>query len=141
MKASIACIIFEDEFITTSTRILIALRDSSGQMANRWEFPGGKVEQGEDFTTAVTREILEEFGVTVRVGEEIAKTLYFHKQEPRELHAFRVFFSSPHPDFTLTEHTDTAWVQLQEVKNRPFVDSDLLLYDAVEAYMTANGSV
>ena len=41
MNRSIACIAFKND------KILIAHRNSSGQMCNRWEFPGGKVEEGE----------------------------------------------------------------------------------------------
>ena len=48
MNVSVACIIFNGE------KILIAKRNPVGDMGNRWEFPGGKVDPGEsDFQTIV----------------------------------------------------------------------------------------
>ena len=51
MNRSIACIAFKND------KILIAHRNSSGQMCNRWEFPGGKVEEGETDSQAIIREM------------------------------------------------------------------------------------
>jgi 8-oxo-dGTP diphosphatase len=135
MKSSVACIIFEDESVCETTRVFIAKRLPSGQMGNRWEFPGGKVEKNESLEQAIVREFLEEFGVAVRVEKKIAQAVFYHNNEPSELHAFRVFFNQPALNFVLTEHSQTDWVHLQEVKNRSFVDSDLLLYDAIASYM------
>ena len=67
-KTSIACIAFNDN------KVLIAHRNPTGQMGGRWEFPGGKVEDGESEETAVAREFKEEFGVSITVGPKIANT-------------------------------------------------------------------
>ena len=64
-KISIACIAYDGE------KILIAHRNPTGQMGGRWEFPGGKVEEGETDESAIVREFREEFGVTVSVNEKI----------------------------------------------------------------------
>ncbi len=47
-------------------------------MGDRWEFPGGKVDEGETDEIAVVREFSEEFGVKVRVGEKITETHFEH---------------------------------------------------------------
>ena len=56
MSRSIACIDYRDG------KLLIAKRKSGGDMGERWEFPGGKIEEGEDFAQAINREMQEEFG-------------------------------------------------------------------------------
>lgn len=72
-------------------KVLIARRPPSGLLGGLWEFPGGKVEEGESPADAVERELREEVGIQVRVGRLLEKvehayshfrvTLYFHEAE------------------------------------------------------------
>lgn len=57
--------------IQTPTRVLAARRRSPAELAGRWEFPGGKVEPGEDPVAALRRELFEELGLGVHVGPEL----------------------------------------------------------------------
>lgn len=52
-------------------RLLAARRTAPPALAGRWEFPGGKVEPGEDPVVALHREIAEELGLTVALGAEL----------------------------------------------------------------------
>jgi len=52
-------------------RVLIAQRPSGKALAGRWEFPGGKVHDGEDAHTALVRELREELGVAVDAAERL----------------------------------------------------------------------
>ncbi len=130
-KTSIACICFNER------KILIAHRNPTGQMGSRWEFPGGKVEDGEDLETAIIREFEEEFGVTVRVGNFVGEAQFKHNGEVRDLKAYEIFV--PHDGMTekyvLTEHTDYRWAELAEIPTLNFVDSDMLLYSQVAKYL------
>jgi A/G-specific adenine glycosylase len=54
--------------------VLIDKRKENGLLGGLWEFPGGKVEAGEDFQTALVREIKEELGVELKVGGEMGNT-------------------------------------------------------------------
>ncbi len=127
---SIACIALY------KNKVLIAHRNPVGQMGNRWEFPGGKVEDGEDELQAVVREFKEEFGVKIKVGELITENFFEHNGIKRTLHAYRIFV--PHRGlflkYKLTEHTEYKWVDLEEIKSLEFVDSDLLIYEDVKKY-------
>lgn len=131
MKTSIACIAFNDK------KVLIAHRNPTGCMGNRWEFPGGKVEEGEDEKEAVVREFEEEFGVKVQVGEQIANATFKHNGTERELHAYLI--TVPHDGMTekyvLTEHTEYRWAEVAEIPTLNFVDSDLLIYSQVVKYL------
>ncbi len=53
------------------TRLLAARRNRPAALAGLWEFPGGKVEPGEDPVEAVRREIREELGIEITLGDEI----------------------------------------------------------------------
>lgn len=52
-------------------RVLAARRTAPVQLAGQWEFPGGKVEPGESPTEAVHREIREELGISISLGDPI----------------------------------------------------------------------
>ena len=130
-KVSIACIAL------LNGKILVAHRNPTGQMGGRWEFPGGKVEPGETDKEAVVREINEEFGINVEVGEKIAEASFIHNEENVLLHAYRI--SVPHDGiekkYILTEHTEYNWIPIEVVAKLNFVDSDLLLYPKVKSYV------
>lgn len=51
--------------------LLIARRSAPEKLAGLWEFPGGKLEPGEDPREGAARELAEELGVTVELGEEL----------------------------------------------------------------------
>ena len=130
MSRSIACIDYRNG------KIFIAKRQMVGDMGGRWEFPGGKIEEGEDLETAVIREMQEEFGVTVSVGQKITSGTFTHRNKPCTLDVLEIHF--PHDGiterFTLTEHTDYKWAGLDEIPSLNFVDSDLSVYDAVKKW-------
>lgn len=131
VNASVACIAFNGK------KVLIAHRNPTGCMGNRWEFPGGKVEEGESDAYAVVREFSEEFGETVAVGQKIAETTFKHNGKERVLRAYVV--TVPHDGvekkFTLSEHTEYRWAEVAEIPTLDFVDSDLLIYPQVVKFL------
>ena len=54
-------------------RLLICQRKEIGAFASKWEFPGGKIELGEEPRSALERELFEELGIRARIGDEIAR--------------------------------------------------------------------
>lgn len=64
-------------------RYLLARRPPGGHLAGLWEFPGGGVEDGETSETALVRELQEELGITVEVGEPV--TFAWHRDDAREI--------------------------------------------------------
>jgi 8-oxo-dGTP diphosphatase len=65
----VAAVIVDD--LTHPTRLLAARRAAPRTLAGGWEFPGGKVEPGEDPIAALHRELAEELQVTVDLGDEL----------------------------------------------------------------------
>ena len=131
MKKSIACIAYKDK------KILIAHRNNSGQMANRWEFPGGKVDEGETEIEAILREMKEEFDVDVQVKEKIATSCFVHNEKKSLLEVYLVELSHDGIDkkYSLTEHSEYKWVDYKEIPVDNFVDSDLRVYPEVISFL------
>ncbi len=69
-------------------RVLVARR-VSGARAGRWEFPGGKVDAGESHEEALRRELVEELGLDVTVGEGLGAVRERYPDRVVELHAYR----------------------------------------------------
>ena len=128
MSRSVACIDYRNG------KLLIAKRIARGEMGDRWEFPGGKIEEGEDYTAAIKREMNEEFGCSCKIFEELARGSFEHKGKSCSVVAFRVQLENDgiSVPFKLTEHTQTSWVVPEEIRRLPFVDSDLNIFDQIK---------
>lgn len=137
MSTSIACIAFFKD------RILIAHRNPIGDMGNRWEFPGGKVDAGENDQQSIVREMYEEFGIAVTVGEKICESEFFHKGKKCFLHAYEIFVEHDGIErpFILTEHTEYKWVEIDNIPKENFVDSDLAIYEKIRSFIKEKYSV
>lgn len=62
--------------IVRDSRLLICQRSRKGSFPLKWEFPGGKVEPGEDLHAALIRELYEELGIRATIGRELWRTIY-----------------------------------------------------------------
>ncbi|MBQ7752417.1 MAG: NUDIX domain-containing protein [Treponema sp.] len=128
MSRSIACIDYR------KGKIFIAKRIETGDMGGRWEFPGGKIDEGEDFVTAIKREMKEEFGVEVEVFDKLCQVSFEHKGKLCYVDAFKVHFLEDGIErhFTLSEHTDYKWEDFSKIPSLSFVDSDMKIYELLK---------
>lgn len=137
MKKSVACIALLND------KVLIAHRNPTGQMGSRFEFPGGKVDEGETEEQAIKREMSEEFGIKVSVLEKITTGQFVHNEKESSLEVYLI--KVPHDGMTekykLTEHTDYKWVDIDDIPKDNFVDSDLSIYPKVKEYLKTKKSV
>ncbi len=133
MKRSIAGI------VERNGSFLVGLRLPSGEMGGRWEFPGGKVDQGERPEESLVREFREEMGIDVIPGRNIATVSFENRNGPVELTAYEVTMRQERPAF-LTEHERVEWITLDEVERRSFVDSDLLLVPFLRKWYESRGN-
>jgi 8-oxo-dGTP diphosphatase len=79
MRTVVAGIIVRD------SQVLICQRKRGGSFPLKWEFPGGKVEPGEELHAALIRELAEELGIRATIGREIWRTAYQYPGKPEPL--------------------------------------------------------
>lgn len=103
-------------------KLLITQRRRDGHLANLWEFPGGKRETGETFEQCLGRELREELGIEVAVGE-LAEDLTHHYPE-RSVHLkfFRCTLVAGEPEPIACQAV--KWVEATELTNYPFPAAD-----------------
>lgn len=114
--------------------LLAARRRSPVSLAGRWEFPGGKVEPGESPEDAVHREIREELGVAVELGDELAGpdagAWWLSERYVMRLWLARVTAGEPRP---LVEHDDLRWLPRGQWLTVPWLDADVRIVEALAA--------
>ncbi|MDR0494549.1 MAG: NUDIX domain-containing protein [Treponema sp.] len=120
-------------------KLFIARRTEGGDLGEKWEFPGGKVEEGESDADALRREYFEEFGVSVEIGPLLAGAEFVHKKMSFRLNAYRVVFASR--NFNMAEHTEWRWAALSEITKLDFAGSDRQLLPALQAYLEAEAGI
>lgn len=103
--------------------IFCALRNPQMVLANYWEFPGGKIEQGETPKQALSREILEEFNCTIQVGKQVAVTLHEYEQFFVHLETYKATIINGTPQ--ILEHAEARWVPRNQLLDLPFAPADL----------------
>jgi 8-oxo-dGTP diphosphatase len=65
--------------LSSSHEVLICQRKPDQPMSLKWEFPGGKVEDGETSEQALARELDEELGITARIGRQVARVKHKYR--------------------------------------------------------------
>ncbi|MFP4680366.1 MAG: (deoxy)nucleoside triphosphate pyrophosphohydrolase [Chitinispirillaceae bacterium] len=89
-------------------KILAARRGPGQSQAGLWEFPGGKLDEGESAQDALTRELQEELGITASITQSLTSVLYEYPAYRIELIPFicRILHGEPFPH----EHSEIAWL-------------------------------
>lgn len=104
---------------------LLATQRGYGSYKDWWEFPGGKLEPGEDPEAALRREIREEMEAELQVERLLATVEYDYPEFHLKMHCFRCTFAS---DYKLLEHESARWLapdELDAVRWLP-ADEDVL---------------
>ena len=112
-------------------RVLAAQRSYPPEYAGLWEFPGGKVDDGEDEHAAARRECVEELGVVVNVGSRLGPDVITAAGHP--LHLWRARIATGEP--TAHEHRALRWLSADELYDVEWIGADLPLVAAVEALL------
>ncbi len=102
--------------------VLCAQRDA-GALKGMWEFPGGKVEPGETARDALAREIEEELGCTIRIGNEVAVTTHEADTMVITLTTYYCLLLEGEPD--PLEHAELRWVSPARLQELPWAPADL----------------
>lgn len=107
------------------SRILITQRGQGMKFFGQWEFPGGKVEKGEKLQDALKREITEELGLDIEVGEELLSWKHVYDFADIDFTAFNATVRKG--DLKLLEHQDARWVELTGIAGYDWVAADVKL--------------
>ena len=103
--------------IRRGTAVLITRRPAKGLLGGMWEFPGGKLEAGETLPECLVREILEELGAEIQVGQEIGVFRHAYTHFKVTLHAFEAVLKSGEPQALHAD--DLKWVRVEELSTFP----------------------
>jgi len=103
-------------------RILICQRHHSDPYGMQWEFPGGKVKEGEDLKTSLRRELAEELAIEAEIGEEVFRLR--HRYPDRNVEV--VFFVVRRYFGTIRNRVfeAIAWVERSRLTEFNFLDAD-----------------
>lgn len=103
--------------INQEGRVLIARRPAKGLLGGMWEFPGGKQQEGEDLPSCLKREIREELGVEIMVGEQLAVYRHAYTHFRVTLYAYHCRLLGPEP-FPI-QADELLWVPVRELSRYP----------------------
>ena len=90
-------------------------------VAHKYEFPGGKIEQGESGEHAVARELKEELDMEIEVGSLYAKHTF---EYPDFIITLSLYECEMRSDFVLKEHESYAWIVPKELKEEEWAPAD-----------------
>jgi len=109
--------------------ILIDRRLQEGLLGGLWEFPGGKIEAQETIPACIEREIKEELGITVEVGDHLITInhAYTHFRVTLHVHHCRYLSGDPQP----IECDEIRWVKPEKLSEFPFPKANTRIIEAI----------
>ena len=126
MKRVVAALIVKDG------KILVCQRTKHQTMPLKWEFPGGKIEEGEQPRDALRRELEEELGIDATIGDEVARI----KHEYRSGNSVELRFFVVHEFRGELENRifrDMQWAERSELPALDFLEADVKLVSDLAA--------
>lgn len=108
-------------------------RGPGGSLPGMWEFPGGKLEPGEDEAAALTREIQEELLCEVEVGRKVTTTAYQYDFATVRLTTYYCDLIAGQP--SLTEHAAELWLQPDRLAGLTWAPADVPAIDVIVRHL------
>jgi len=118
----VAGVIWSDSPIADSSQILIAQRKADDMLGGLWEFPGGRVEEGETNEEALRRELKEELGIDVDVLEQLMDVRHAYTHFRMTLHVYHCRHVGGRP--RAIDCADWTWVDLSHIRSYAFSTAD-----------------
>ena len=114
-------------------RVLLACRPASKVYAGYWEFPGGKVEEGETDLQGLHRELMEELGVEITVGEQVGADWQLGPNFVLRLWKAQIISGEPQP---LEDHDILQWLEPGHWFDVDWLPADLPIVQALVDQLT-----
>ncbi len=121
MKTVTAAILIVNE------NIFIAQRQAHDALSSKWEFPGGKLEEGETLQECLKREMKEEFGMEISVGALFGESVYHYDHGSITLIAYWIQWEAG--ECTPKVHQACRWVPLKDLPAYDFAPADVPFVD------------
>src|SRR5579862_2745609 len=110
--------------IVRERSLLICQRRADQQHGGKWEFPGGKVEPGEDPESALRRELREELAISATIGREVSRYDYAYPgRSPIELVFYKVTEFTGEPRNLI--FAQICWTRIENLTNYDFLEGDV----------------
>ena len=109
--------------------IIFATQRGYGDFKGGWEFPGGKIEEGETPQEALKREIMEELDTEISVGELINTVEYDYPTFHLSMDCF--WCESVKGDLVLKEHEAAKWVTKEQLNSVEWLPADIKLVENI----------
>ena len=120
MKRVVAALIFQGD------KILVCQRTRHQTMPLKWEFPGGKIEEGEQPRDALHRELEEELGIDAKIGQEVSRII--HEYPGGGSVELRFFVVKEYKGIIENKiFRDLRWARRSELSQYDFLEADLTL--------------
>nr|WP_306237715.1 (deoxy)nucleoside triphosphate pyrophosphohydrolase [Ornithinimicrobium sp. HY1745] len=119
------------------TRLLAARRSAPADLAGQWEFPGGKVEPGEDTLAALHRELREELGIGIRLGDAVPGPLDGRWPLAVPGWTLALWFAVPVGEpAPLEDHDQLRWLLREELADVPWLPSNAPMVASIRGSLT-----
>lgn len=112
---------------------ILATQRGYGEFAGGWEFPGGKIEEGESKETALRREILEELEVIIEVDDYLLTVEYDYPNFHLTMHCY--FCHVVEGEINLLEHSAGRWLRKDELESVRWLPADLDIVERLKGEM------
>ena len=117
--------------------IIFATQRGYGDLKGGWEFPGGKIEEGETPQEALKREIMEELDTEISVGDLIDTIEYDYLTFHLSMDCF--WCEIVKGDLVLKEHEAAKWLSKEELDSVEWLPADVTLIDQIRNNIFKDG--
>lgn len=121
---------------------LVTRRAAHVRSPGRWEFPGGKVEEGEDPRDALIREIREELSIRIEAGDFLGRGIAspVSTTRPRAIVLDVYCCHWLDGELRLTDHDAARWIQASQIEALLWAEADVPILGALAAVLGARGA-